>query len=256
VILLEEKNIFFRSLYHDPCRKHYNHMYFFRIKTENLNKLWDLTPQQLLLLINIWIYDKEKNKERLTNKELNTIDFKGIKFNIAKTTSNISSHLKKLEELKLITVNGSHKNREFKYNFGRQCKDFRSIPLVKILHWLESTDSNKGLNTYIYLLFNFYNKFRHQQNNIAYFGVRELNISHSEIGKDLGITAANVKTHCDLIEELGLIDKEKNSGEANTYYVPFYSKGEDTIVAAKTRSEKDIPEKIREKYNIEFKGGE
>ena len=229
-------------------------MYFFRIKTENLNKLWDLTPQQLLLLINIWIYDKEKNIEQLTNKELNTIDFKGKKFKIAKTTSNISSHVKKLESLNLITINGSHKKRYFKYNFGSQCKNFRSIPLVKILHWLESTTSNRGLNTYIYLLFQFYNKFRHQQNNTAYFGVSKLDISHSDIGKDLGVTAANAKTHCDLIENLSLIDKEKNSGEANTYHIPFYVRNEKTIIAAKTRSAEDIPENIREKFNIEIKG--
>lgn len=230
-------------------------MYFFRIETENFKKIWNLTPQQLLLLINIWIYDKEKNKEKLTNKELNTIDFKGTKFNIAKTTSNISSHIKELENLNLITVNGSHKNREFKYNFGKERNNFRSIPLVKILHWLENANSNRGFNTYIYLLFKFYNDFRYRdKKNIAHFGVDNLDISHSKIGNDLGITAANVKKHCDIIEELGLIDKEKNSGEANTYYVPFYSKDEETIVAAKTRTEKDVPKKIREKYNVEFKG--
>lgn len=249
MILLEEKKLFFHSLYHDPCRDHYNYMFFFRIENDNLDKLWKLTPQQLLILINIWIYDKEKNKEHLTNKELNTIDFKGEKFKIAKTTSNISSHLKKLESLDLISISGSHKKRYFKYNFGSQCNNFRSIPLVKILHWLESTDGNRGLNTYIYLLFKFYNKFRHQQNNTAYFGVTKLDISHSDIGKVLGVTAANAKIHCDLIENLALIDKEKNSGEANTYHLPFYVKNGKTIVAAKTRTAKDIPENIREKYN-------
>lgn len=251
---MDKVNKFMHGLYYNPFLDDYKHMYFFRIERDKLNKLWTLTNKEILLLINIWIYHKEKKLLKLEEETLNTIDFnsKNKKFKIYSSSANIKNHYEKLANLNLINI----KNEKFYYNFPKNCKNFVSFPLIKVLHWLENTNKTKGLDTYIYLMLEFYNKYRPSYNKNPSFGVDNLTISHRTIGEKISRAGNTVKAHCDKIYDLGLIDKEDNTGNELTYHLPFYVKNKDTIVAAKTRSKEDIPEKIREKYNIELKGGE
>jgi len=232
----ENKEDIIHSLYYDPYKSN-KHKFFFRIKLENIDKIWGLTNKQLMLLINIWIYNKEKNKYKLSNKELNTVDFVEEKFKICKSKSNISTHLKKIEKLELISINGPNKKRNFSYDFNEKSNNFRSIPLVKILHWLKVSDSEREFKTYIYLLFKFYNDNR---GGNGAFGKRKVTISNSDLGEKLDLSAGTIGNHCRKIVGLGLLDVEKSSGKTNTYYLPYYSDGK-KIYAAKTRSSEKIP---------------
>lgn len=252
---MSKVNKFMHGLYYNPLLEDYNHMYFFRIKSDengNLEKLWTLTNKEILLLINIWIYNREKNipnLEKLKDEKLNTLNFNSKKFKIYSSPSNIKTHCNKLAKLNLI-----NKTNKFYYNFPRKCTNFNSFPLIKILHWLEISPKDKGLNTYLYLLFEFYNKFRKRIGKKSFYGVESLTVSHKEIGEKINRSRNAVKDHCDKIVKLGLIDKENNTGNKLTYHLPFYVKKDNTIVVAKTRTAEDIPKKIRANYNIEFKG--
>jgi len=232
--------------YWDPILSNKNEN-FVRIKNKYKDQFWKLSDREMLLLISIWVRNKEwegdngeisPRQYRITNDEWRTLIIDGEEFQIAE--KNNYRVMKKFEKMGIIEVEGQKNERKFFYDFGKEeKKGFFNIPLEKIKHYLQ-TFGIKNIRTYIYMLFEIYNSPNNTKSS-SNWGVRGISISKPEIAKKLGMGKTTAYRHVKKLINNGFLKSEKNDGRKNRYYIPvFYRKKDDRKIYYDTKSKKQV----------------
>jgi len=211
---LEEKRLKDKRVYIDPLINNQSED-FFRIEKKYLSGFWELSDTEMLIYLNLWLYNKEENQYQISNKELQTMKFKGDTFQISK--SNTYNILHKLEELGMVNIEGERYNRKIFYNYTKN-ENYRNIPIQSVLNYLQSQGKH-NIKLYIYFLFKFYNM---KNLNTKEHGLRKFSISYSKIKKELNIkTNKTIRKFLRKMKEEQMILVEEVSGKPNRYYLPI-----------------------------------
>jgi len=254
---LEGRQITNTMIYLDPHQNNKNR-YFFRIKNKYLDDFWEMSDTEMLLLISIWLKNKKQNgndirKFQISNEEWRNIKLGKERFKIA--GKNNYESMKKFEKIGIIQVEGNKQNRKLIYDFKKEEKKFKNIPLIKIKHYLQ-TFGKTNIRTYIYILKELYNGYNFHLSNSnelggKKFGVRSKLISQKQIGKAIKRDKSTIYRHLKKLVEHSFLFVKKE-GRSNKYYIPIYKNDEGYFYTENNKKIKDtkIETKKDSKQNI------
>lgn len=209
----------------------------------------------MMLLFHIWIQNKENRNYNLSFKKLNKVLIsKEDEETIVEISSRYNAEsLKKLQKIGLIQLNQKRSKSHIEYLYGKN-NNFRNIPLGGYYSWLLNAGKSSGFRSYIYLLFRFYNDYNISSQG---FGKAKLNISASDIAKDLKLSKSTIRRHLQKIKKLDLIKVETQQGKNNIYRLSSSKNKddcEDDELYYDWLENKDAKKKdLQKKYGKDFK---
>ena len=240
-----EKVGFEKKVYFDPYRENSNRTDFFRLRREYQDEFWKLSNSEILMAVNIWIRNKEKNRYVMSNKELTTIQRGGYEYSFYSSAAP-KRLVDKLENIGLINIVEDLEGKKYYYNHESGETNFINIPLKNIIHYVD-TFGREGVNIYMYILHLFYNTKRP---NTAKYGIRQKSILSKQIQNKLSYGKDTDRKITTRLNKTEILKKVVRHGKANIYYLPVVDLGKGKGIIVKTGKKINLS-KLKKKNNKE-----